>query len=188
MEATPLAERVELIHGSCNARDALSLARSLTGIEDARIEREVIYPYHCFDAQCRAPLATGRKGIGTRCLVDAVNGLAATADEFELHQVVLPSSTIMTATIDDEHARRMAERRVTHALGRAFRAIADFRVELHHRGLVHKRFWVISSGEARLLVDSTTAGWTPLKQRADGGEAGGRKRPGVRPRAALPGS
>jgi hypothetical protein len=159
-------KHIVMVRGSFNATDALCVVASLTGEADARVEKEVIYPYYCFDAGCAAPAAAGRREVSIICLVDAVNGLGATADSFELEKALVKDSKIMELTIDEEHARRIAGRTVTHRLGRAFRTIADFEVKLRHRGLVHKRFWVVRSSEARLLVDSTTAGWLPLKLKA----------------------
>ena len=158
--------RIVMIRGSFNATDALCVVASLTGEGDARVEKEVIYPYFCFDARGSAPAAAGGKQIPVLCLVDAVNGLGATADSFELKKESVKPSKIMESCIDDDHARRIAQRTVTHRLGKVFRTIADFEVELSPRGLVHKRFWVVRTSEARLLVDSTTAGWMPLKLKA----------------------
>ena len=45
-------------------------------------------------------------------------------------------------------------------------AIAGFDVDLKSRGIVYKRFWIVQTSDARLLVDSTTANWHPLKLEA----------------------
>ena len=58
---------------------------------------------------------------------------------------------------------RVAKQTVTHYLGRRLRTISDFDVRVAARGLVHKRFWIVQTSDARLLVDSTTGAWTPLK-------------------------
>ena len=42
----------------------------------------------------------------------------------------------------------------------------EFDVDLKSRGLVYKRFWIVQTSDARLLVDSTTANWHPLKLQA----------------------
>lgn len=161
-----MADRVVMIRGTFNATDALCVVASLTGDVEARVEKEVIYPYFCYDARCAAPAAAGRKAVSVICLVDGVNGLGATADSFELKKESVKAAKIMESTIEAGHAKRIAERTVSHRLGRSFRTIADFDVVLTSRGLVHKRFWVVQTSEARLLVDSTTAGWLPLKLEA----------------------
>ena len=122
--------RIVMIRGSFNATDALCVVASLTGEADAQVEKDVIFPYYCFDASCMAPAAAGRKDVSVICLVDAVNGLGATADSFELKKEPVKASRLMDLTIDDEHARRIAERTVTHRLSKSFRAIADFDVRL----------------------------------------------------------
>jgi hypothetical protein len=152
-----------MIRGAFNATDALCVVASLTGDLAARVERDVIYPYYCFDASCSIPTLAGRKPLSMVCLVDAVNGLGATADSFELGTERVPAAAIMATALAAGDAADIAIRTATHALGRKFRTIADFDVDLARRGLVHKRFWIVRTSEARLLVDSTTAGWYPLK-------------------------
>ena len=159
-------EQVVVIRGSFNATDALCVVASLTGDVDARVASDIIYPYHCFDAECTVPTLAGRKDVSLICLVDAVNGLGATADSFELKKESVARSKLMSAEIDDETAADTAHRTVTHHMGRSLRTIAEFDVRLKPRGFVHKRFWIVQTSEARLLVDSTTAGWFPLKLEA----------------------
>jgi len=159
-------EQVVVIRGAFNATDALCVVASLTGDIEARVLRDIIYPYYCFDAACSIPTLAGRKPLSMICLVDAVNGLGATADSFELKKERVSAETVMATTIDVADAADIATRTVTHRLGRKLRTITDFDVDVTSRGLVHKRFWIVQTGEARLLVDSTTAGWHPLRLEA----------------------
>ena len=100
------------------------------------------------------------------CLVDAVNGLGATADSFELKKESVPGDSLLAAEIEPADANAIAHRTVTHRLGRKLRTIASFDVELQPRGLVHKRFWIVRTKAARVMVDSTNGGLHPLKMRA----------------------
>ena len=75
-------EQVVVIRGAFNATDALCVVASLTGDIESRVLRDIIYPYYCFDAACSIPTLAGRKPLSMICLVDAVNGLGATADSF----------------------------------------------------------------------------------------------------------
>lgn len=159
-------QQVVVIRGAFNATDALCVVASLTGDLEARVLRDVIYPYYCFDAGCSIPTLAGRKSLSMICLVDAVNGLGATADSFELKKERVAGDRIMATTIDAADAADIATRTVTHRLGRKLRTITDFDVDVTARGLVHKRFWIVQTSEARLLVDSTTAGWHPLRLEA----------------------
>lgn len=160
------AQPIVIIRGAFNATDALCVVASLTGDFDARVERDVVYPYYCFDAACSIPTLAGRKPLSMICLVDAVNGLGATADGFELKKERVPAGRVISTSLDGDQAGDIALRTVTHALGRKLRTIAEFDVDLKPRGLVHKRFWIVQTGESRLLVDSTTANWHPLKLEA----------------------
>ena len=159
-------EEVVAIHGEFNATDALCVVASLTGEVDAHVESGVFYPYYCFDAGCTVPTLAGRRELSMICLVDAVNGIGATADSFELESLSVPDTDVLKPDIDDQTARKTAERTMTHRLGRNLRTIRNFDVQLAARGLVHKRFWIVQTLHARVMVDSTTGRWYPLTVKA----------------------
>lgn len=159
-------EKVVVVRGSITSIDALCLVSSLTGDIEAKLEPEVIYPYYCFDADCSVPTLVGRKDISLICLVDAVNGLGATADSFELKKETVPAKWLLPAELESEKAADIAQRTVTHRMGKKLRMIASFDVSIVPRGIVHKRFWIVQSSEARVMVDSTTGSLHPLKLRA----------------------
>ncbi len=159
-------EQVIVVRGSITSTDALCLVSSLTGDVEVQLKPEVIYPYYCFDANCSVPTLAGRKEIGLICLVDAVNGLGATADNFELKTEMLASHKILAIELDTQAATETAQRTVTHRMGKMLRTIASFDVSLVPRGMVHKRFWIVQSCEARVMADSTTGNLHPLKLKA----------------------
>lgn len=159
-------EQVVVVRGSITSTDALCLVSSLTGDVEVQLQPEVIYPYYCFDANCSVPTLAGRKEISLICLVDAVNGLGATADNFELKTETLAASRLLPIELDAQAATDIAQRTVTHRMGKKLRMIASFDVTLVPRGVVHKRFWIVQSSDARVMVDSTTGNLHPLKLRA----------------------
>jgi hypothetical protein len=159
-------EHVIIARTSFSATDALCFAASLTGDIEAKVESDIIYPYYCFDATCSVPTMVGRKKVSLLCLVDAINGLGATADNFELKSEAVDTKSLLRGDMGDTDAREIAHRTVTHHLGRKLRTITTFDVSLQARGLVHKRFWIVQTSEARVMVDSTTGGFHPLKLRA----------------------
>lgn len=159
-------EQVVMVRGSITSTDALCLVSSLTGDVEVQLKPDVIYPYYCFDANCSVPTLAGRKEIKLICLVDAVNGLGATADNFELKTETLAASRLLPVEFDTESAADIAQRTVTHRMGKQLRMITSFDVSLVPRGVVHKRFFIVQSSEARIMVDSTTGSLHPLKLRA----------------------
>ena len=159
-------DQVVVIRGAINATDALCAVAALTSDDEAVFESELIYPYYCFDADCRVPTLAGRKQFSMICLVDAVNGLGATADSFELERESVPLERLLAADIDDQAAAKTAHRTVTHRLGRKLRTISSFDVDVAPRGLIYKRFWIVKTRDARVMVDSTTGSLHPLKLRA----------------------
>ena len=155
-----------VVRGSITSTDALCLVSSLTGDVEVQLKPEVIYPYYCFDANCSVPTMAGRKEVSMICLVDAVNGLGSTADNFELKTEMLPEAKLLPIALDLQAATDIAQRTVTHRMGKKLRMIASFDVSIAQRGIVHKRFWIVQSSEARVMVDSTTGSLHPLKLRA----------------------
>lgn len=125
----------------------------------------MVYPYYCFDASCSVPTLVGRKDISLICLVDAVNGLGATADSFEFKKETVPSEQLLPTEICSDAAAEIAQRTVTHRMGRKLRMITSFDVAIVPRGVVHKRFWIVQATDARIMVDSTTGNLHPLKLR-----------------------
>lgn len=159
-------EDMVVVRGSITSIDALCLVSSLTGDMEVHLEPEVIYPYYCFDAECSVPTLVGRKDISLICLVDAVNGLGATADSFELKKESLSPAMRLPVELELKTAVDIAQRTVTHRMGKKLRMIASFDVSIVPRGMVHKRFWIVQARDARVMVDSTTGGLHPLKLRA----------------------
>ena len=159
-------ETAVVIRGAINATDALCVVATLTGDIEASAESEMIYPYYCFDAKCTVPTMTGRKEVSMICLVDAVNGLGATADSFELKTESISADQLIGIEFEAAEAESIAMRTVTHRLGRKLRTITSFEVDITPRGLVHKRFFIIRTADARVMVDSTNGGLHPLKLRA----------------------
>lgn len=159
-------QQVVVVRGAINSTDALCIVASLTGDVEASVEKEMIYPYYCFGANCSVPTLAGRKEVSMLCLVDAVNGLGATADNFELKKETVCGEHLLDADIEAGEAAAIAQRTVTHRLGRKLRTITSFDVSVTSRGLVHKRFWIVRTREARVMVDSTNGGLHPLKLRA----------------------
>ncbi len=159
-------EQVVVVRGSITSTDALCLVSSLTSDVEVQLKPEVIYPYYCFDANCSVPTMAGRKEIALICLVDAVNGIGATADNFELKTETLSAAKLLPIELDTQAAADIAQRTVTHRMGKKLRMIASFDVSIEPRGIVHKRFWIVQSSDARVMVDSTTGNLHPLKLRA----------------------
>ena len=153
---------VTIIPGTVAASDAQTAIATLSGDDRAHVERDVIYPYYCFDAGCRVPTLAGRRSVDTVCLVDAVNAIGATADGFQVKRERVPAGRLLAPALPVAEADAIATRTVAHWLGRSLRTITNFDVALEPRGLVHKRFWIVHANGSRLLVDSTTAGWIPL--------------------------
>jgi len=158
--------QVKTIQGALSSIDALRVVTSLVGDSGTVIETDILYPYYCFDVDCQVPTLVGRKNISLICLVDAINGLGATADSFRRKNETVPETSLLSEEINDDVAAETAHRTVTHCLSKKMRTIASFDVSLLPRELIYKRFWIVKSRGVRVMVDSTTGGLCPLKLRA----------------------
>lgn len=154
---------VEVIRGSFAATKARRLVAAVTGDRSAAVEGEICYPYHSFSADCRVPTLAGRKMLSLACLVDAVNGLGATAGRFSVAGEPVAPQDILVQEVGGQTAAGIAQRTIVDHLGRKLRSIAHFEVSLTSRGLIHKRFFIVRCAKARMMVDSTTGLMHPLK-------------------------
>lgn len=153
---------ITLIRAEIGASEATSVVAAVAGTEDVKIDRRVYYPYHWYRAAGSAPGLFGRRPISLSCLVDACNGVAGTADSFAVDKTTVSAAALIAARQEPDDVSLAARRYVTHALGRGLRTVADFSVDLDHRGIVHKSFWVLCCGECRVLVDGVTGQLHPL--------------------------
>lgn len=158
--------QVTVVRGRISSIDAVGLVSALTGDEDAVLASEVLYPYYRFEAHGSIPTLAGGKHVSLACLVDAVNGLGATSDHFDVSQETVPAAQRLAVQLDRQAAGKIARRTATHHIGRKLRMIAAFNVSIVARGLLYKRFWIVQSTNARVMVDSTSGSLHPLKQRA----------------------
>ncbi len=157
---------ISMIHESIDSSEALQIVNTVTGSNAARIERKVFYPYFRFSAACSAPTLFGSKAFSAVCLVDACNGVAATADPVVVQDASISTDKILIAKTDAREAQRTAQRFLTHQLGRRLRTIGDFAVGLEGHGLIYKAFWLVRCGETLVMVDSLSGCLHSLGERA----------------------
>ena len=153
---------VALIRAEIGAGEAMSTVASVAGVTDVAVDRQIYYPYHWYRAAGSAPGLFGRRPVSLSCLVDACNGVVSTADSFTLDEVTVSGAVLVSARQDAGEAGLAARRYVTHALGRGLRTVANFNVDLDHRGVVYKSFWALRCGDSRVLLDGVTGRLHPL--------------------------
>lgn len=148
------------------SRIAASIAASIAGSAQFRVEREVFYPYLHFTAKSIIPTLFAKQEFVTRCLVDGRRGFAATADEFKVSNRSLASSDILEAGLPLAAAENAARRYVSHLLTRNARTITHFNVELEFLGTVYKSFWLLRNGRREFILDSVTGQFHGLSRAA----------------------
>jgi hypothetical protein len=132
----------------------------------AEFSGAVYYPFLHFSATYRLPGFLARREFRATCLVDARRGFAATADSFDVQEELVAEADVLDVRVPADTAENAARRYLSHALGRRLKAIADFGIETRYRGVVYKKFRVISIAEQRFIVDSVTGAIHPLPRAA----------------------
>lgn len=142
----------------CGEIDASAALRNVEGIGGhiPVVEQSVLYPYRRYTVRCDVPTMIGNKSMTLNCLVDGINGHAATTDDFATDKHNSLRERRLQTFIPDDDAKRAARRTVTHRLGKKLRMIAPFNVQLESAGTVYRRFWIIRIGEQRIMTDSVT--------------------------------
>ena len=156
------SKTVALIPERLDDYEALSVIEDIAGGARVAVDGKVFYPYHWYRASGSAPGLFGRQPIDLNCLVDACNGMAGTADRFDLETRAVERASLLQARQRSCDTGAAARRYVTHALGRSLRTIANFRIDLDHRGIVYKPFWVFGCGDRRMLVDGVNGAHCPI--------------------------
>ncbi len=108
----------------------------------------------------------GKQEVAVDCLVDAINGLGATTDPFATDQLNLSDENQLKPEITNCEAVKIAQRTVTHELGKKLKMIAPFDVTLDAKGMIYRSFWIVRIGDSRIIIDSVTGGMQPLRASA----------------------
>ena len=150
-ELTP----VTVIRERLGDADAMRAVADVVGSAKVAIERRLYYPFHWYRVSGSAPALFARRPLTLECLVDARIGQASTADPFAVVRDTVPAGALLPPERDSQDAEREARRYASHALGRGLRTIASFELELEHRGVVHKAFWLMRCDGHGVLLDTT---------------------------------
>jgi hypothetical protein len=165
MEATKMAKQefIQVINEELTADVAASCLKTMTGDEQATFDRQVYYPYHRFNADCRVPTLFGKESLSVGCLVDGINALGATSDPFEVERIPVVADEVMQMKVVNDEAHRAAYRILMHQLSKRLRTMASFDICLTKQGIVYKAFWILRSRDVLFMVDSVTGGMHPLR-------------------------
>lgn len=150
---------IACVDGSLDA-DGAATAAGVPPLSIAHSQK-VYAPHYWFAASGTSPTLFGRRRFAVDCLVDALSGLAATADPFEVSKQTV-DGLVLRISVSERDAERAAKRRTLTNLAREFKTLADFGIELETRGLIYKPCWVLQHADERLLVDALTGAWYSL--------------------------
>tara|TARA_B100001142_G_scaffold318775_1_gene361338 strand:- start:1249 stop:1746 length:498 start_codon:yes stop_codon:yes gene_type:complete len=147
-------ENLKLINKNISSEDAINIAKSNNMFGDAFNIGESFYPYFHFQVNYQAPFLLARKQLKIDCLIDGLNGQAATSDIFLLKNIEAYSDDILNKKVNRERAQISGKRYVINSLSRKFKSISNFNVIMNFKSTVYKSFWVIEYENISLIVDS----------------------------------
>jgi hypothetical protein len=155
------------IRGSIGKERAERLIASRAGGWTRRAEACLFYPYFWFLFRFSAKTLFGETGLKVSCLIDARTTVGATADAFEIEQVVVPAGDVIEPRFDEIEANRLAERYVAYVVRNKRKALVAPKLEVLEHELVFKPFWIVnctkgSEPEYRMMVDGITGGFHAL--------------------------
>ena len=155
-----------VIREQVDASAALQSIHAVRGDVAGVVEQKMMYPYYRFRASCKVPTIIGKQDVAVDCLVDGANGLGATADPFATDQVSVTDENHLQPELSNGEAVKIAQRTVTHQLGKKLKMIAPFDVTLEAKGMIYRSFWIVRVGDSRIMVDSVTGGMHSLSANA----------------------
>jgi hypothetical protein len=147
-------ENLKLINKNISSEDAIKIAKSNNMFGDVFNIGESFYPYFHFHVNYQAPFLFARKQLKIDCLIDGLNGQAATSDMFLLKDIEAYSDDILNKKVNRERAYKSGKRYVINSLSRKFKSISNFNVTMNFKSTVYKSFWVIEYENISLIVDS----------------------------------
>ena len=109
-------ENLKLINKNISSEDAINIAKSNNMFGDAFNIGESFYPYFHFQVNYQAPFLLARKQLKIDCLIDGLNGQAATSDIFLLKNIEAYSDDILNKKVNRERAQISGKRYVINRL------------------------------------------------------------------------
>ena len=114
------------------------------------------YPYFLFQADYKVPILFLQKQLSVNCMIDALNGQAATTDNFQVFETEVAHDDVLANCINKKQAKKYGERYIMNHLGRSLKCIANFDVSMCFKNIVYKSFWVFEGDGCSLMIDSVT--------------------------------
>ena len=159
-------ENLKLINKNISSEDAINIAKSNNMFGDVFNIGESFYPYFHFHVNYQAPFLFARKQLKIDCLIDGLNGQAATSDMFLLKDIEAYSDDVLNKKVNRERAYKSGKRYVINSLSRKFKSISNFNVTMNFKSTVYKSFWVIEYENISLIVDSINGSYKVIELRS----------------------
>ena len=147
---------VPVINENLSFEDASSIYDKSLPNQPYNMVSKSYYPYFLFQANYKVPILLLQRQLSVNCMIDALNGQAATTDNFHVFETEVAHEDVLANSIDKKQAKKYGKRYIINHLGRSLKCIANFDVSVCFKNIVYKSFWVFEGDECSLVIDSVT--------------------------------
>ena len=147
---------VPVINENFSFEDASSIYDKSLPDQAYNMVSKSYYPYYLFQANYQVPILFLQKQLSVNCMIDALNGQAATTDGFQVFETEVTHEDVLANCINKKQAKKYGKRYIINHLGRSLKCIANFDVSICFKNIVYKSFWVFEGDECSLVIDSVT--------------------------------
>ena len=147
---------VPVINENLSVEDASSIYDKSIPDQTYNMVSKSYYPYYLFQANYQVPILFLQKQLSVNCMIDALNGQAATTDSFQVFETEVTHEDVLANCINKKQAKKYGKRYIINHLGRSLKCIANFDVNMCFKNIVYKSFWVFEGNGCSLMIDSVT--------------------------------
>ena len=145
---------VPVINENFSFEDASSIYDKSLPDQAYNMVSKSFYPYYLFQANYQVPILFLQKQLSVNCMIDALNGQAATTDGFQVFETEVAHEDVLVNRINKNQAKKYGKRFIINHLGRSLKCIANFDVSMCFKNTVYKSFWVFEMNGCSLIIDS----------------------------------
>jgi hypothetical protein len=151
---------------------AASLLTAKAGVFKPQVQRMVYYPYLWVNYVYTVKTFLGKRSIRAYILVDLLNNIAATADQFDYEPVLVESESLISTEVELETALKTAETYLLHSAIHKMKTLLLPQAEVQKQTTLYKPFWIVKCMDRkrrsfRVLVDGVTGKYEILNISGD---------------------
>ncbi len=173
-QRVPMKQEINGIPVGISRSQAASILTAKAGVFKPQVQRMVYYPYLWVHYVYTVKTFLGKRSIRAYILVDLLNNIAATADQFDYEAVLVESESLIPIGVEQETAIKTAETYLLHSAVHKMKTLLLPQAEVQKQETLYKPFWIVKCMDRkrrsfRVLVDGVTGKYEILN--IDGDDA-----------------